>query len=271
MENIQTRKLREERRLSRLFMVDTEGKSAARIASGAKIADDVRVDDRVIIGPDVKIESGCIIATEVEIRGRTTIGRNTRISTGALLGFPPQHREHEGKRTKLVIGSSCLIGERATIHRGTSERGITRLGRGVRLGALAHVAHDCLLGDGVRLDTLTQLAGLVEIGNNAHLGNMVGVHQHVRIGSGAVVFDHAKINKDVPPYLKAAGQPAEITGTGNCPSTEARLMITRAYELLCRSGLNIKQARKKIKEELSGPAITELLAFLEKSSRGICR
>lgn len=252
-------------------MADAAGKKTVRIAPGAELAEDVSIDDGVIIGPEVKIESGCSIAAEVKIRGRTTIGRNTRISTGALLGFPPQHREYEGEETTLVIGSSCQIGERVTIHRGTAEKGITRLGRGVRLGALSHVAHDCLLGDGVRLGTLTQLAGLVEIGNNAHLGNMVGVHQQVRIGSGAVVVDHAKLNKDVPPYLKAAGHPAEITGTGNCPDTETRLMIVRAYELLCRSGLNTKQARKKIKEELSGPAITELLAFLDNSSRGICR
>ena len=252
-------------------MVNNKGKSAARIASGAKIANDVRIDDRVIIGPEVKIESGCRIAAGVEIRGRTTIARNTRISTGALLGFPPQHRDYDGKDTVLVIASSCLIGERATIHRGTSERGITRLGRGVRVGALAHVAHDCLLGDGVRLGTLTQLAGLVEIGNNAHLGNMVGVHQQVKIGSGAVILDHSKIRKDVPPYIKVGGDPAEMIGTGNCPSTEAKLMITRAYELLCRAGLNISQAKEKIKEELTGPEIFELLAFLEKSSRGICR
>jgi len=252
-------------------MTESAGKTRVRIAPGAEVADDVSIADGVIIGPEVKIESGCIIAAEVEVRGRTTIGRNTRISTGALLGFPPQHREQDGEESTLVIGSSCLIGERVTIHRGTAEKGITRLGRGVRLGAFSHVAHDCLLGDGVRLGSLTQLAGLVEIGNNANLGNMVGVHQHVRIGSGAVVVDHAKVNKDVPPYLKVAGHPAEITGTGNCPDTESRLMITRAYELFCRSGLNTNQAKEKIKEELSGPVITELLAFLEKSTRGICR
>lgn len=252
-------------------MADNTKKATARIAPGAEIADDVSIAERVIIGPEVKIESGCIIAAEVEIRGKTTIGRNTRILTGALLGFPPQHREYEGKETTLVIGNSCQIGERVTIHRGTPEKGITRLGRGVRLGAFSHVAHDCLLGDGVRLGTLTQLAGLVEIGNNARLGNMVGVHQNVRIGSGAVIADHSKVNKDVPPYLKAVGHPAEITGTGNCPDAEARLMITRAYELICRSGLNTNQAREKIEKELSGPVITELLAFLDKSTRGICR
>ncbi len=245
--------------------------SPAGISSRAEIAKNVRLGNRVIIGPEVKIGSGCEIADEVQIKGRTTIGEKCKISTGALLGFPPQHRDYDGKETTLVIGGSCLIGERATIHRGTSERGITRLGRGVRVGALAHVAHDCLLGDGVRLGTLTQLAGLVEIGNNAHLGNMVGVHQQVKIGSGALILDHTKVNKDVPPYLKVAGQPAEMIGAGNCPSTEAKLMITRAYELLCRAGLNTSQAKEKIKEELSGPVITELLAFLDKSSRGICR
>ena len=246
-------------------------KNSAEISPRAEIAEDVKLGNRVIIGPEVKIKSGCEIADEVQIKGRTTIEEKCKISTGALLGFPPQHRDYDGKDTVLVIASSCLIGERATIHRGTSERGITRLGRGVRVGALAHVAHDCLLGDGVRLGTLTQLAGLVEIGNNAHLGNMVGVHQQVKIGSGAVILDHSKLIKDVPPYIKVGGQPAEMIGTGNCPSTEAKLMITRAYELLCRAGLNISQAKEKIKEELTGPEISELLAFLEKSSRGICR
>ncbi len=253
--------------------IDTSdsNQETSHISPEAEIAADVTLGHRVIIGPQVKIKEGCKIGDEVEIKGKTTLGPGTRVATGALLGFPPQHRRYDGEETTLVIGGNCNIGERSTINRGTAEKGITRLGRGVTLGALSHVAHDCRLGDGVEVGTLTQIAGLVEIGNNSSLGNAVGVHQKVMIGSGAVVVDHSKVSKDIPPYLKVTGHPARIVGTGNCPDSEVKLKITRAYELLCKAGLNTSQARDKIREELTGPEISELLVFMENSKRGICR
>ena len=241
------------------------------ISPEAEIAEDVIIGDRVKIGPRAVIRPGCELESGVEIRGRTILGRNNYIARGALLGFAPQHLGYEDEPTKLIIGSNNYIGTRATLHRGTEERGRTVIGDGNYLAAYSHVAHDCLLADNIELGEFTQLGGHVEVGSSARIEAMVGLHQYVMLGRGAVIESQAKVNKDVPPYLRAGGHPAKLKGTGNCPSNEVKLKISRAFELLCRSDRNTSQAVEKMQEELSGPEITEFVTFLDKSERGICR
>ncbi len=80
------------------------------------------------------------------------------------------------------------------------------------LMAYVHVAHDCLVGDGVILSNAVNLAGHVRIDENAIIGGMTPVHQFVRIGAHAFVGGCSRIQKDVPPYVKAAGDPAALFG-----------------------------------------------------------
>lgn len=249
-----------------------ETKDAKRyISEQAEIAEDVSLGNFVKIGPEVVIKEGCEIGDNVEIRGRTYIGCNNYIGRGVLLGFAPQHLGYEDEPTKLIIGDNNFIGPRATLHRGTEERGKTVVGDGNHLAAFSHIAHDCLLADKIDIGEFTQLGGHVEIGGSSTVEAMVGLHQFVKLGRGSVVKAQSKVNKDVPPYLKAAGHPARLEGTGNCPTTEVKLKISRAFELLCRSSCNTSQALEKMQEELEGPEITEFVTFLENSERGICR
>lgn len=241
------------------------------ISPEAEIAGDVTLGEYVKIGPGAVIEAGCEIEDGVEIRGKTIIGSNNYIARGALLGFAPQHLGYEGQPTKLIIGSNNYIGPRATLHRGTEERGHTLIGDGNYLAAYSHIAHDCLLADNIKIGEFSQLGGHVEIGSSTIIEAMVGLHQFVMLGRGTVITAQAKVNKDVPPYLKAGGHPARLQGTGNCPSSEVKLKISRAFELLCRSDCNTTQAVEKMQEEMDGPIITEFITFLQKSERGVCR
>ncbi|MGM0420886.1 MAG: acyl-ACP--UDP-N-acetylglucosamine O-acyltransferase [Bacillota bacterium] len=244
---------------------------SALISAEARVASDVAIGPGTIIGSGVVVEAGTVIEAEVEIQGRTHIGSNNHLARGALLGFPPQHAGYLGENTELTIGRDNYIGPRVTIHKGTSEGGSTIIGSGNHLAAFAHVAHDCLLGDGVKLGNNTQLAGHVEIGSDTIVGHRVGIHQFVRLGRGVEIVDFAKVIKDVPPFLRAEGHPAKIVGPGNCSRPELRLIMTKVYEYICHSGLNIGQAVKKIKSEFDGAEIVELAAFIESSSRGISR
>lgn len=241
------------------------------ISPEADIAGDVKIGSGVIIGPEVTVRPGCEIAAGVEIRGSTYIGRDNYIDRGALLGFAPQHLGYEGEPTALVMGDNNYIGTRATLHRGTEERGETRIGDGNHLAACVHIAHDCLLGDNITIDEFTQLGGHIEIGSRTKIEALVGLHQYVKVGRGAVIEAQAKVNQDVPPFLRAAGHPARIRGTGNCPDSEVKLKMSRAFELLCRSNCNTSQALERIEDELEGPEVTEFVTFLRNSERGVCR
>ena len=251
--------------------LDFDVAESARISSEASISDGVKIGPRVIIGPDVVIEKNTVLEADVEIVGKTYIGSGNHIGRGVLLGYPPQHTGYQGEPTQLVIGSDNYFGPGVTVHRGTKDTGETRIGSGNYLSAFAHIAHDCQLGDRIRIGNNTQVAGHVEIGSEAEIGNQVGIHQFVRIGRASILKSSSKVIKDLPPFFKAEGHPAKLSGLGKCRGEEFKLIMARVYEYICYSGLNISQSIEKIKNEFKAAEITELIAFIENSSRGICR
>ena len=76
----------------------------------------------------------------------------------------------------------------------------------------AHVAHDCVLGDHVTVASLTALAGHVEVEDWAVVGGVTGVHQFVRIGTYSMIGGASRLIQDAPPYMVAAGSPAQVSG-----------------------------------------------------------
>mgnify|MGYP000108347380 CR=1 FL=1 len=251
--------------------VGPEIAESARVSSDAELEAGIKIGPRVMIGSDVVIGKDTVIEADVEIIGNTIIGSGNHIGRGVLLGYPPQHSGYQGEPTQLKIGRDNYFGPGVTVHRGTVEKGETKIGSGNYLAAFTHIAHDCQLGDRINIGNNTQVAGHVEIGSEARIGSQVGIHQFVRIGRASILSSSSKAIKDLPPFLKAEGHPAILSGLGNCPREELKLMMARAYEYICHSGLNISQSVKKIKSEFEAAEITEFTAFIESSSRGICR
>lgn len=251
--------------------LDLDVAESARISSEASLGSGIKIGPRVMIGPNVVIGENTVIEADVEIIGKTFIGDGNHIGRGVLLGYPPQHTGYQNESTQLVIGRDNYFGPGVTVHRGTKDTGETRIGSGNYLSAFVHVAHDCQLGDGISIGNNTQVAGHVEIGSEAEIGNQVGIHQFVRIGRASILSSSSKVIKDLPPFFKAEGHPAKLSGLGKCPREELKLIMAKAYEYICYSGLNISQSVEKIKNEFEAVEITELTAFIESSSRGICR
>jgi UDP-N-acetylglucosamine acyltransferase len=139
-----------------------------------------------------------------------------------------------------------------------------------------HLAHDCHVGDDVVIANATQCAGHVTIQDHAVLSGLNAVHQFVTIGSYAFVGGGSRVNQDIPPYVKAVGNPMELYGlntiglqrAGFSPETVAALK--RAYRLFFNSDLNLSQALERARTELPGfPEIDRFLAFVESSERGV--
>ncbi|MCV5446170.1 acyl-[acyl-carrier-protein]--UDP-N-acetylglucosamine O-acyltransferase, partial [Escherichia coli] len=78
-------------------------------------------------------------------------------------------------------------------------------------------------------------------------GGLSAIHQFGRVGSHAFVGGCAALNKDVPPYVMAAGNYAKPFGVNSEGlrrrgfSAEAISAVKRAYKEIFRSGKTIEE------------------------------
>lgn len=253
--------------------------ATALIDTRAAVAQGVTIGPYSIIGPEVEIGEGTWIGPHVVINGPTRIGRNNRIYQFASLGDAPQDKKYKGEPTRLEIGDDNTIREYVTINRGTvQDQGVTRVGSGNWIMAYVHIAHDCQLGDDIIMANNASLAGHVHIGDHAILGGFSLVHQFCKIGKYAFLQFAAGVNRDVPPYVVAAGMPAtphSINSEGlrrRGFSAQQIATLKHAYRLLYRSGLRLEEAREQIAQlAQDNPEVVVLAEFLADHRRSIIR
>jgi UDP-N-acetylglucosamine acyltransferase len=257
-------------------MTDIQVHPTAIVDDGAELGEGVVVGPYSILGPGVRVGARTRIASHVLIERDTEVGEECRISHGAVLGTDPQDLKYGGEPTRLVVGDRTTIREYATLNRGTSAEGLTRVGSDCMLMSYVHVAHDCILGDRVVVSNAVNMAGHVSIGDWAIVGGMTPIHQFVRIGAHAFIGGQSRISKDIPPFVKAAGIPVELYGLNSVGlqrrgfSEEVRRELKRAYRLVFGSNLNTSQALARAREELRAlPEVEAFLAFFEATERGV--
>src|ERR1700679_3951078 len=251
----------------------------AVVSPQAQVAADVQIGPFSVIGADVVIGSGTWIGPHAEINGPTRIGRDNKIFQFASLGDAPQDKKYNGEPTRLEIGDRNVFRESVTGNRGTThDKGVTRIGNDNLLMAYSHVAHDCQLGNQIVMANCATLGGHVEIGDWVPLGGLSAVHQYTKVGAHCFIAHNAAVTRDVPPYIMAVGRPAvphSVNSVGlqrrGFTSDQVR-NIKRAYRLLYRSGLKLKEAL----EQLEAAAATQgeirpFVDFIKRSSRSIVR
>ena len=233
----------------------------AYIHPAAKIAPSVVIDPFVTIDANVEIGEGTRIGSNVTIMEGARIGKNCRIFPGAVIGAVPQDLKFRGEDTTAVVGDNTTIRECVTINRGTAAKGKTVVGSNCLLMAYSHIAHDCIVGDNVIVANSSQLAGEVIVDNFAIIGGGTLVHQFCHIGAHVMIQGGALINKDIPPYVKAAREPISYVGVNSIGlrrrnfSNEAIREIQDIYRYLYLSRMNVSDALDAIEAEL--PATRE--------------
>ena len=122
----------------------------------------------------------------------------------------------------------------------------------------------------------TQLAGHVTVEDRAIISGLTAVHQFVRVGTHSFVGGMSRVAKDIPPYLKAVGNPVKLYGLNsvglqrNNFDPEVIRELKRAYRLFFRSELNVSQALERAQSELSmTPEVKHFLGFVDNSQRGV--
>jgi UDP-N-acetylglucosamine acyltransferase len=232
-----------------------------------------------IIGEHVEIGEGTSIGPHVVIEGRTRIGAQNRIFAFSSLGGPPQDTKYAGEPTALEIGDRNTIREYCTFNCGTAQdAGVTRIGSDNWVMAYVHIAHDCRVGNHAIFANVATLAGHVHVGDYAILGGFTGAHQFVSIGAHSITGGGTVLLQDLPPYVMAAGNTAKPFGINSEGlkrrgfSAEKLAALKKAYKTLYRSGLALKDARKRIAAQVkSCPELQVLVEFLDSSRRGLIR
>ncbi len=250
----------------------------AVIDPAAQIGADTEIGPYCVVGPGVTVGRGCTLANHVTLAGPTKIGDGNYFFPYCSIGQRSQDLKYAGEPTYLEIGDHNSFREFCTVNRGTSPGSKTIIGSHGNFLSYAHVAHDCVVGDHVIFSNNGTLAGHVLVEDHAVIGGLSGVHQFCRIGRHAILGGCTKIVQDVPPFMIADGNPAELRGINQVGlerhgfDAEALRTLREAYRLLCRSNLNVKQACDSIREQLPpSPHLTHLLEFIEASKRGVVR
>jgi UDP-N-acetylglucosamine acyltransferase len=253
----------------------------ALVAPGAVLGEGVCVGPYTVIGPSVRIGDQTNIGPHCVIEGDTRIGRNNRISGQSSLGSAPQDLKYRGEPTFVEIGDDNTIREFVTINRGTvGGRGKTTIGGHNLLMAGVHIAHDCLIGDHVVMANAATLAGHVDIGDFATVGAFTGVHQFCRVGLCAFIGGYSVITRDALPFVKTVGhrndaKTYDINSIGlerRGFSQERIDALKKAYRILVRKGLQVKEAIEQIRGQgLETEDVAVLISFVESSERGFIR
>ncbi|MDD6314170.1 MAG: acyl-ACP--UDP-N-acetylglucosamine O-acyltransferase [Porphyromonadaceae bacterium] len=248
------------------------------ISPEARIGNNVQIDSFTRIHDDVEIGDNCVIHSNVTIFPGARIGDGVTIFPGAVIAGVPQDLKFRGEKTYAYIGNGTSIHECATVNRGTASTGKTIVGENCLIMAYCHVAHDCVLGNRVIMSNASQIAGEVHIDDAAVIGGGSLIHQFCHLGRNIMLQGGALVNKDIPPFVKAAREPISYVGLNtigmhrNGFSDEDIAAIAEVYRYLYLSDLNVTNAVKQILEKVpQSPFRDEIVDFVNNSQRGVIR
>ncbi|MFN8278117.1 MAG: acyl-ACP--UDP-N-acetylglucosamine O-acyltransferase [Chitinophagales bacterium] len=248
------------------------------IHPGAKVAETAIIEPFVSISKDVEIGEGTWIGPHATIMEGARIGRNCKIFPGAVISAIPQDLKYKGEQTLVEIGDNVVIREFVTINRGTEHSMTTKIGNNSMLMAYVHIAHDCSIGNNCILANNTNLAGHITIEDNAILGGACNIQQFVKIGRHAILSGGSLVNKDIPPFVRAARHPTCYAGVNSIGlrrrgfTTEQINHILDIYRIIYVRGLNVSNAIKLVETEIrDSPEKDEIVSFIRESVRGIMK
>ena len=248
----------------------------AIVDKSAQIAKDAEVGPWVIVGPNCVVGPGCRLEPRSTLQENVRLGTNVTVGIGSVLGGNPQDLKFKGEVTHVEVGDNTTIREYVTINRGTSYSYKTTVGANCFLMSYSHLAHDCHVGSNVIMSNATQLAGHVTVEDFVIISGVCAVHQFVKIGRHAFIGGMSRVQKDVPPFVKAVGSPIKLYGLNSIGlqrrgfTEEVVTELKRAYRLFFRSELNVSQALERAAAELKPyPEVKALIDFVEASGRGV--
>jgi len=258
--------------MKQLISPNAEIHPEAKIGKNVTVEAFAKIDEDVVIGDDTWIGANAIIYPGARI------GSGCKIYPGAVVSAEPQDLKFQGEYSTVEIGDNTTIREYVTINRGTSAKGVTKVGDNTLLMAYAHLAHDVIVGDNCVVSNSVQIAGEVTLEDWVVIGGMSAVHQFCRIGSHAMVSGMSGVLSDVAPFTKVFGLPVAFMGL-NLVGLRRRGFtreqvdnIHEIYRVIYQDGRNVSQAIEYIQAYLDpSPEMGQIISFIKESKRGIVK
>ena len=208
----------------------------------ATVSPDAEIGPYVCIEGPAEIGAGCVLQAHAVLAGRVRLGRDNRIGYGAVIGAWPQDLSFQpGRESGVEIGEGNTIRELCTIHRATTEGGLTRLGDANYLMAGAHLAHDVKIGSHVIIANNALLGGHVEVQDRVFIGGGCVFHQFIRVGRLAIAQGASAFSKDIPPFALGAERNT-VAGLNTVGLRRAGRRPGSARRSRARSSFSIKAA-----------------------------
>ena len=174
--------------------------ACAVIEAGAVIGRRTQIGAGCCVGREVAIGEDCVLFPRVTLYPGVKLGARVRVHSGAVIGsdgfgYVPTGEGWEKfpQRGTVVIEDDVEIGANSTIDRATL--GETRIGRGVKIDNLVHVAHNVAIGEHSVLAAMAGIAGSSTLGKRVVAGGQAGVADHCRIGDGAVLTGQTAVQE----------------------------------------------------------------------------
>jgi UDP-3-O-[3-hydroxymyristoyl] glucosamine N-acyltransferase len=184
---------------------------AAVLAPGVRLHPGVIIGARCRIGARTELRPNVVLYEDVEIGSDGLVHAGTVIGSDGF-GFEPGAAGWEKipQFGGVVIGDRVEIGANCAIDRGRFEA--TRIGHGVKLDNLVHVAHNVVVEDDVLLIAQVGIAGSARVCKGAILAGQVGVAGHLTIGAGARIGAQSGVGRDIEPGAEHFGSPSREKG-----------------------------------------------------------
>jgi UDP-N-acetylglucosamine acyltransferase len=243
----------------------------------ARLGADCVIGPYCVIGEHVEMGPRCVLHSHVVVDGHTKLGSDNEIFPFCTVGLKTQDLKWKGGITRTEIGDHNTFREYVTIHSATSDGEITVVGSHNHVLAYSHIAHNCVLGNHIIMSNAATLGGHVTVEDHARI-SICAVHQFCRIGKLAMIGGCSKVVQDVPPFMLADGNPAEVRSINKVGmerqgiSRQAQAAVLKACKILFRKGLNTTNALAQIEAELPAiPEVQHIVQFVRKSERGISK
>lgn len=188
------------------------------IGPGVVVGRDAMLGERVAVQANAVIETGAVIGDDTRVLAGVFVGRHCRIGHRVLLkpgciigaegfGFVRDDidRYHRiPQKGIVVIEDDVVVSANVTIDRATY--GETRIGRGTKIDALCHVAHNVSIDEDCVLVAHTGIAGSSRLGKRVIASGQTGILDHRTIADDVVLVHRAGVVEDITePGTYAAG------------------------------------------------------------------
>ena len=245
----------------------------ASVHPTARLGPGVQIGAYAMIGADTDIGNGTVIGPHVTIGDHIQIGCANQFFPNACIGEGQSRAAAGTGKRPITIGDHNIIREYATIESGTLEGRPTRLGHRNFLMICSHVGRGCSIGSHTVIANATCLEEDVVVGDLAVISGLMRVETCVHIGTAAMLSGLSLVDRDVPPFAIASGNPARLRGLNRIglkrcgmASGEDGAHLRQLWRLLYRSNLALADALTQARREQLPLPCEQLCRFLEDSS-----